>query len=511
MFDFKRLVLFFTIHLMVFMVPSFSEEIHNFARRGEQEKVKALIEEHPEFLNLKDQQGRTPLICAVLTLPYGYTINQGNRDVVKYLIEKGAGLPDKDAANEILHPAAYCGFKELVAALVARGENIRTFNKNGGTLLHSAAAGGLENLVEQLIKRGLKLNQKNRYGLAPIHLTAISGFQEIIDILIQAGADINIKSFEGKSPLHYALEHGHQKVASLLVTRGANQDPPQFPVLKGKYMGQKVPGKKPELFAPGIISTIFVDHSSLSFSPDGKQVVWSPVIKNCGIVYLSRVEKGCWTLPQKAPFSGNFVDCMPVFTQNSQLVFYSDRPMNPGEKRKDGLWISEKNGHTWAKTHPLASNIDLGQVNSQPAISSNKNLYFSTLLKGGKGTLDIYCSKYINGQYTKPKNLGEPINTKNIDYSPLIAPDESYMIFSSDRPGGYGSLDLYISFRQKNGSWCNPMNLGDQINTKYYEWFNTFSADGKYFFFGSSRNGNFDIYWVDARIIEDLIPEELEQ
>lgn len=505
----KRAITFFIINLIVFMVPSFSDEIHNAARKGKLEKVKALIKAHPEFLNLKDQRGHTPLLCATWTFPYGYTANQGNRDVVKYLIKKGARLPEGDAATEILHPAAYCGYKELVAALIARGENIHTLNKNGGTLLHSAAAGGLRNLVKQLIKRGLMPNQRNRYGLAPIHLAAISGYQEIIDIIINAGADINIKSFAGKTPLHYAWEHGYQKVASFLITRGANQAPPLFPVLEGKYMGQKEPGKNPELFAPGIVSTIFVDHSSLSFSPDGKQVVWSPVIKNNGTIYFSRLDKGRWTLPQKTQFSGNFIDCMPVFISNSRLAFCSDRPLKPGQERKDNLFISEKTDDTWGKPEPLCPKIELGQVNSQPALARNRNLYFSTILKGGRGFLDIYCSTYKNGYYMKPKNLGEVINTKNMDYSPVIAPDESFIIFSSDRPEGHGSLDLYISFRRKNGSWGKPINMGEKINTKYYEWFGSFSPDGKFFFFGSSRNGNFDIYWVDAGIINNLKQKEV--
>ncbi|MBN2184658.1 MAG: PD40 domain-containing protein [Candidatus Krumholzibacteriota bacterium] len=97
------------------------------------------------------------------------------------------------------------------------------------------------------------------------------------------------------------------------------------------------------------------------------------------------------------------------------------------------------------------------------------------------------------------------INSKESDAHPFIAPDESYMIFNSLRPGGAGKGDLYISYREKDGSWGDAINL-EALNTSEADWGATVSPDGKYIFFTRNITGNGDIYWVSSKIIEDLRP-----
>ena len=142
-------------------------------------------------------------------------------------------------------------------------------------------------------------------------------------------------------------------------------------------------------------------------------------------------------------------------------------------------------------------------------------------------------SECINGQFSESKNLGESINTNLKEVDPSIAPDESYIIFCR-REEGRG-WDLYISFKKRDGSWSIAKNMGDQINSNAAEFCPTMSADGKYLFFTSTRsnlpsyskipityeekihflrspgNGNSDIYWVDAKIIETLKSRELRE
>ncbi len=110
----------------------------------------------------------------------------------------------------------------------------------------------------------------------------------------------------------------------------------------------------------------------------------------------------------------------------------------------------------------------------------------------------------------------------------FIAPDERTIIFSSNRPGGHGNSDLYVSFRSGDGVWTAPQNLGPEINSPYQEYCPSLSPDGKYFFFSSytrpeepsvpamrSRdhilqiyrqpyNGAGDVYWADAAVIHAL-------
>ena len=103
--------------------------------------------------------------------------------------------------------------------------------------------------------------------------------------------------------------------------------------------------------------------------------------------------------------------------------------------------------------------------------------------------------------------VSDKINTGK-SFHPFIAPDESYLLFDSERANGFGDSDIYISYRQQNGEWGAPINLGDKINTEAWEAAATVTPDGKYLFFnrniGSDEFENVDIFWVDAQIIETL-------
>jgi len=114
------------------------------------------------------------------------------------------------------------------------------------------------------------------------------------------------------------------------------------------------------------------------------------------------------------------------------------------------------------------------------------------------------------------------------EFDLYISPDESMLIFTSERPEGLGSGDLYISFKDEEGNWSKAKNVGDKINTSGSEYCSMISPDGKYLFFTSAvregrrildqpftyedfkrcqknaKNGLSDIYWVDAEVIETL-------
>ena len=125
-------------------------------------------------------------------------------------------------------------------------------------------------------------------------------------------------------------------------------------------------------------------------------------------------------------------------------------------------------------------------------------------------TGDIRYSRLVNGKYEEAKKLHKGINSGE-SFHPFIAPDESYLIFDSYREDGYGDSDIYISYREEDGSWGMPVNLGAEINTEAWEASATVSPDNKYLFFnremGTEENSNIDILWVDASIIEALRPK----
>jgi Tol biopolymer transport system component len=167
------------------------------------------------------------------------------------------------------------------------------------------------------------------------------------------------------------------------------------------------------------------------------------------------------------------------------------------------LWSSTKTRDGW--TNPIRFQAPINQgFDTWPSLSVDKTLYFHSGRPGGLGRSDIYMSQPEKGEYKNVKNLGKIINTKYTEHDPYVAPDGSYLLYSSFKPGGYGEDDIYITYRKVNGTWTTPSNLGDKINSKYSDNRVYVSPDGKYLFYTSTRTGNLDIYWVDAKIIEQL-------
>ena len=286
-----------------------------------------------------------------------------------------------------------------------------------------------------------------------------------------------------------------------------------LPVLKGEYLGQKPPGITPEIFAPGIISTDKREFNSV-FSPNGNEFYYTLWTESGGfrIMVMKETENG-WTKPEVASFSGKYMDFDMYFSSDgTELFFCSKRPVPGVKTSKDGfdIWFVKRSETGWGEPVHLGYPVNSGSHQVYPSLTLDKTLYFSTRRDDNIGKRDIYRSKLENGVYCKINNLGDAINTEYDEGDVFISPDESFLIVSTNgRPDGYGSGDLYISFRKKDGTWTKSKNMGKQLNTSSSEFCPLVSPDGKYFFFTSGRKGSNDIYWVDAKIIEEFKPSEL--
>ncbi len=281
----------------------------------------------------------------------------------------------------------------------------------------------------------------------------------------------------------------------------------QFPVLTGEYLGQKTPGLTPEKFAPGIISTRSFEFSG-SFSPDGKEFyftrrVWlKDVLENTIIV--TREIDGQWTEPKIAPFSGKYFDFEPHITPDGKrLYFGTARPFKGyGPPILVHTWFFEKTDKGWANPKPLGPPFDSKSV-LYPTHTKDETIYFT---KVSRKSLKIYRSEKKNGQYQTPVKLSEEtVNLFPYNAHPFIAYDESYLIFD-----GKPDLDmktrahLYICFRKEDGSWTKAKNMGKKINTTSEEMCAYVTPDGKYLFFTRHAGNEGNLYWVDAKIIEEL-------
>ena len=275
----------------------------------------------------------------------------------------------------------------------------------------------------------------------------------------------------------------------------------EFPLLKGSYLGHRPPGTKPMRFAPEpLLSTSsWWWHGVPMFSPDGTEMYFGKYIKgtaNNMVVVCMKLKNSRWTAPKVEGFSGEERNNCPIFSSDGKrLYFWSDRDGG-------GIFYVQRVVNGWSK--PVKLNIPVpASLRMGHFYSFNRNMDIYLELWENRN-LQLYRVLYTNGIYEAPESLGDRINTDYLEISPYVDPDEEYIIFASNRPGGYGANDLYISFKNPDGTWSEAVNMGESINAENEDVFPFVTPDGKYFFFASKKEGDvmFNPYWVDAKIIE---------
>jgi len=261
-----------------------------------------------------------------------------------------------------------------------------------------------------------------------------------------------------------------------------------FPVLKCPYLGQEPPGKKAELFAPEVIT--YEVHGSPSISPDEKEILIGSMSE--GMKYFKMVD-GVWQLQDASPFDiPDNCNGMFVSPSGSRLYFLI------WEDGDENFYVSEKKEEEWTKPRYLGEEANSFKTHWQFSVAKSENLYFSS-----EG--NIVVSVFRGGKHLKPVPLILSSGKNLKGGTPCIAPDESYLLYSKAEDGNDNATDLYISYRESDGKWSLPINLGANINSPgHYDLCPKVSPNGKFLFFISRRNGpDFQIYWADAKIIEE--------
>ena len=302
---------------------------------------------------------------------------------------------------------------------------------------------------------------------------------------------------------------------------GEKQIVADFESLSGPYFGLQLPGDEAQIFMPGLITTAW-DENCIAFLNGGRVCIWS-VNKGEGLeTYHSYERDGAWTEPAHAPFEDPIDH--PSFTagpDDRTLYFHSGRATHPGDERlDDNIWAIEWDGDGWSEPTPLPPPVSTELGEAYPTLAASGNVYYFCWSREDCRMDDIYrCVKTDDG-YLESRRLPYPVNSDYIEYDPWAAPDESYLVFSSNRPGGYGSVDLYAAFLSDDGSWTPPVNLGKAVNTSRTELCPVGTPDGRYLFFVSNRDSSLykgersapvkpdmDTYWVSTAAIDGLKDE----
>lgn len=245
-----------------------------------------------------------------------------------------------------------------------------------------------------------------------------------------------------------------------------------------------------------------------SLSLDGNTMVFTRRVDgNEDFFIVQKDSNGLWQSAKNLGYPPNtgLPDGCAKLSADGHYLFYTRCDMPSPDGIVGGgcdLVFSYMTDSVWSSPQYFGFTINTTAYEGQPCISSdNKDLYFVSNRDGGYGGMDIWVSRFENNYWSKPINLGPSINTPKDETSPFIHPDNESLYFGSDGHPGLGSTDLYISRRNKNGTWKKPINLGAPINTDKFDGSLVVNAKGTKAYCASDRidsKGGLDIYEFDT-------------
>ncbi|WP_193164870.1 TolB-like translocation protein [Microbulbifer hainanensis] len=285
---------------------------------------------------------------------------------------------------------------------------------------------------------------------------------------------------------------------SVLTISSDSYSQDEFPILEGPYIGQNPPALTAEPFAPGIVNTQDWGDAG-RFSPDMNEfyvIRWrvSNGKRETESVTFKKVDNRWHEIaaPNRAR--------IPFYSPDGKTLYF-------------GAKYRERTETGWSEMKSLGSAFE--EIRIMGLTASRNGTLVLDEVGGPDGDGVIRYSRLIDGKREAPKPLPREINTGRWNAHPFIAPDESYIMWNGERESGYGDSDLYISFRQPDGSWGEAINLGNEVNTEAEEGGPQVTPDGKYLIFnrmvpraGGDGEPQSDLYWIDAQIIEDLMPRK---
>jgi hypothetical protein len=258
---------------------------------------------------------------------------------------------------------------------------------------------------------------------------------------------------------------------------------------------------KPVSFTDENTGEIFNDEKA-NFNPlisaDGKSFAFTVSLKFYDAVMVSKLINGKWAPPvnitPELQSDGDFyISCLSA--DGKQLFLARDDNFN------SDIYVSSNNGTGWSKVVKLNKNINTKYWESHGFLSESGNqLIFASDKPGGFGGLDLYVSNKLNGEWGPAVNLGPEVNTEFNEDRPFLINQGKTLFFSSQGHENIGGYDLFRSDLQSNGLWNKPANLGYPINTPDDNLYIMPSGDGKTGYYSvykeSGGFGKEDIYKI---------------
>ena len=245
-----------------------------------------------------------------------------------------------------------------------------------------------------------------------------------------------------------------------------------------------------------------------SLSLDGKTLVFTRRVDGNEDFYVSEPDsEKHWKKAHNIGYPPNtsMPDGGAKLSADGHYLFYTRCDMPSPDGIVGGgcdLVFSYMADSVWSSPQYFGFTLNTTAYEGQPCISSdNKDLYFVSNREGGYGGYDIWVSHFENNYWSKPVNLGPSVNTAKDETAPFIHPDNESLYFSSNGHPGLGESDLFLSRRNKNGTWKKPINLGAPINTAKFDGSIVVNAKGTMAICASDRQdtkGGLDLYSFDT-------------
>lgn len=269
-----------------------------------------------------------------------------------------------------------------------------------------------------------------------------------------------------------------------------------------------VPGETPKLFAKDIIAKNGEHVGYCAFSPDGREFYYAVTTADWFPSRLVRIRNTNLRQKDTLYLRDSVYEGEPFITRDGNtLYFMAVLAPKEGEQWQSDIYKVKKTARGWSNPQRLDTTVNSRASEWHVTMTNDSRIYFISEREKGTNALqgDIYKADWVDGKFVNRTKLPYPVNTDFNDSDPLISPDERFLIFHSDRPGGFGQHDLYITFNEK-GEWTEPINMGKGINTEEWEMAPSLTPDGKFLLFTRRKEMKTSepakIYWVSTRILK---------
>ncbi len=311
----------------------------------------------------------------------------------------------------------------------------------------------------------------------------------------------------------------------------------EYPAATGRYWGQKRPGLEPEIFAPGRVSTGLTERD-IVLSADGRYLMYGLMDLSLVTTMIAEWSGGRWSEPVSAPWhlDKDFACFEPAMTADGKTVYFLSNRAAPGQTPKRGwgnqnIFVSHFTEGRWSEAEALPAPVTTERAEYFPSLANDGSLYFCR--EDEQGNSAVWRAVATADGFAEPTRLPDTVNVGQNNFNAFVAPDQSLIIVCvDDHEGNLGASDYWVSFRGADGTWQAAQNMGPKFNGPDTRASSAhLSPDGQMLFFSSTRLasdtdatgerltrarmlttltepglGSSDLWWVDARVLDDLRP-----